>query len=314
MAKKSALGKGIASLIQTNANPEVLKKAAEKMQLGESAGNDKQTLQKPPVQEEAATEKRESDLFLIEISEIKVNDYQPRKIFKEKELEELSQSIKEHGVLQPLVVTKLEKGFELVSGERRLRASKRAGLTKVPVVLKRATARDKLIWAILENVQREDLNCIEEALGYFQLIEEFKLTQEEVAKKVGKDRSSVSNLLRILKLPREVIELVQKDQLSLGHAKVLLAVLDKSKVSALALDAVKQGWSVRELEKKIKNLGRQRTEPEGDFEQDDLMRQKLEQRTGFQFKLNTKASGAGNISIKFRDKKEFDKLYDFLMK
>ena len=132
--------------------------------------------------------------LLVDINEIHPNINQPRKTFKEKELRELADSIKENGVLQPLLVTKAEKGFELIAGERRLKASKLAGLEKVPVILKNATDKEKKIMAIIENVQRSDLNCVEQGLAYFNLIDEYKLTQEEVAKKLGNERSSVANL------------------------------------------------------------------------------------------------------------------------
>ena len=170
MAKKIALGKGIASLISDSPN-ELLK----------------QSLNSQTKKMDEKTEKKivsENETSLVDITQIHANPNQPRKIFKDKELQELSDSIKENGVIQPLIVAKADKGFELIAGERRLRASKIAGLEKVPVVIKTGTDRDKMVMAIIENVQRSDLNCVEEALAYFQLLNEYNLTQEEVAKKL----------------------------------------------------------------------------------------------------------------------------------
>jgi len=152
-----------------------------------------------------------NNILMVDISQVKGNANQPRKIFKEKDLEELSLSIKENGILQPLLVTKVEGGFEVIAGERRLRAAKKAGLERVPVIVRTATERDKMILAVIENVQRADLNCVEEAVAYYQLISDFKVTQEELAKKIGKERSTVANFLRILKLPRPVLDLLQKE-------------------------------------------------------------------------------------------------------
>jgi ParB family chromosome partitioning protein len=171
MAKKVALGKGIASLIQDSPN-EILKAS-----LKEEIKKEKQP--EPQVAEAGPA--------LIDISTIQTNPNQPRKIFKEKELNELAESIRENGVIQPLVVIKAAKGFELVAGERRLRASKIAGLDKVPAVIKKMTEREKMVVSIIENVQRSDLNCVEVALAYYQLMNEFDLTQEEVGKRLGKE-------------------------------------------------------------------------------------------------------------------------------
>ena len=162
---------------------------------------------------------------MISVTEIKPNPNQPRRIFKSSDLQELTASVKENGILQPLIVTKAQdKGFVLIAGERRLRAAKNAGIEKVPAVIRKVTDRESLIFAILENVQRSDLNCIEEALAYYQLMDDFKLTQEEAAKKLGKERSTVANFLRLLKLPKQVLELLQKEFLTFGHGKVLAGV------------------------------------------------------------------------------------------
>jgi ParB family chromosome partitioning protein len=288
--KKTVLGKGIASLIDTSEIPSEIRSFA--------------------MATEASTENGhgpKQGILMVGINLIKTNPSQPRKIFKEKELAELANSIRENGIIQPLIVSKTDKGFELIAGERRLKAARIAGLSQVPVIVKMATDRDKMVMSIIENVQRSDLNCVEEALAYYQLMDEYKLTQEDVAKKVGKERSTVANFLRILKLPRIVIDLLQKEQLSFGHAKVLAAV-EPDRVESLAAVAVKQNLSVRELERLLGRKGSEKAAvPNDEF---DYFRQKLEERTGFRFKLKGK-NGKGVISIKFRDKKEFNTIYEY---
>lgn len=292
MVKKqsSALGKGAAALF------------------GKTPSFAKET----PVKEEEL-----NGSLLVDINEIHPSKNQPRKTFKEKELRELSDSIRENGVLQPLLVTKAETGFELIAGERRLKASKLAGLEKVPVILKNATEKEKKIMAIIENVQRSDLNCVEEGLAYFNLIDEYKLTQEEVAKKLGKERSSIANLLRILKLPREVIDFLQKEILTLGHAKVLASEEDRDIIIKLANFVVAGNLSVRELEKLLKKERRAKkpvTEKDSMDDKMDSFRQNLEQKTGFHFLLNAKKSGAGQFVIKYNNEAEFNDIYDYLLK
>jgi len=299
MAKKIALGKGIASLIQETPN-QILEKTL-----------------KDEVEKEVkeATSKSDYTPYLIDISQIKTNPNQPRKIFKEQELQELSQSIKENGVIQPLVVSKAEEGFELVAGERRLRASKMAGLEQVPVIIKRGTEKEKMVMSIIENVQRSDLNCVEEALAYYHLMNEYGLKQEEVAKKLGKERSSVANYLRILKLPREVVELLQKEVLSFGHAKVLASVKEREAAIRLASVAVQDELSVRELEKlsKKKATPVKERKPVYEAEKLDQYRQKLENKTGFHFKLAAKNNGSGQVTIKFSNEAEFNDIYEYLL-
>ena len=193
MAKKIALGKGIASLLQ-DASPQSA--------MNQNYNSQYAHQEVPSVPAEKEIEIRyENTPLLVDVNSIKTNPNQPRKIFKEKDLEELAESIKENGIIQPLIVAELENGhYELVAGERRLRAAKKIGLEQVPVVVKKATEREKMIMSIIENVQRSDLNCVEEALAYYQLMNEYKLTQEDVAKKLGKERSTVANFLRVLNL------------------------------------------------------------------------------------------------------------------
>jgi len=304
MAKKVALGKGLASLIPAGA--EIANNIATEDQLGKKR--------------EVAVQEANYSPYMVNVKTIRPNPNQPRKIFKEKDLRELAVSIKENGVIQPLVVTKIEgeEGFELVAGERRLKAARSVGIEQVPVIIKKITDREKMIMAIIENVQRSDLNCIEEALGYFQLMNDYNLTQEEVAGKIGKERSTIANFLRILKLPREVVELLQKELLSFGHGKVLASIKDREQAVRMANAAITKNLTVRELEKLIKSDSRKKREENADEsfpdERLETLREKLEQKTGFHFAMKEKKNGAGEIIIKYNNEAELNDVYEFLLK
>ncbi len=307
MAKKIALGKGIASLLQ-DASPQ--------SSVNQSYSAHYDNHQAP--QEKEIEIRYENTPLLIDINSIKTNPNQPRKIFKEKDLEELGESIRENGIIQPLIVAELENGqYELVAGERRLRASKKIGLEQVPVVVKKATDREKMIMSIIENVQRSDLNCVEEALAYYQLMNEYKLTQEDVAKKLGKERSTVANFLRVLNLPRTVIDQLQKELLSFGHAKILASVKEREDAVRLANEAVANQWSVRELEAAIKAkkpLKEKESRKNPFFDEKlDQFRKTLEQKTGYHFALSSGKNGGGQISLKFSNEAEFNDIYEFLL-
>jgi ParB family chromosome partitioning protein len=268
---------------------------------------------------EPANEKQiETQPLMVDIEKIVANKAQPRKIFKEKDLQELAESIKENGVIQPILVIEKEGTFEIVAGERRFRASKLAGLSRIPVIVKRGTKKDILVMSIIENVQRSDLNCVEEGLAYFQLMNEFELTQEEVAKRIGKERSTIANFLRVLKLPKEVIISLQKEHLSFGHAKILVAINDDEIVKRLANEVVSRNLSVRELEELVKKnkIGQKKASTNNKFivEQYSQLKTKLEQKTGYHFALKSNKNGAGEISIKFSNEAEFNDIFSYLMK
>lgn len=182
------------------------------------------------------------------ITEIRPNPYQPRRYFDDARLSELSESIKQQGILQPLIVRKLEQGYELIIGERRLRAAQKAGLDRVPVIIKDVTDAESMEMALVENIQREELTPIEEALAYRQLMEELHLTQEEVASRVGKSRPVITNLLRVLSLPEEIKEEIDRGHLSIGHARPLLSLGMPEQQVAMARRIMRQGMSVRETE------------------------------------------------------------------
>ncbi len=256
--------------------------------------------------------------LLVDVEKIVTNKGQPRKIFKEKDLLELSESIKENGVIQPIVVVEKEGMFEIVAGERRYRATRLAGLNKIPVIVKRGTKKDILVMSIIENVQRSDLNCVEEALAYFQLMNEFELTQEEVAKKIGKERSTIANFLRILKLPKDVIMSLQRELLSFGHAKILVGVNDDEAVKRLANEVINNNLSVRELEELARKskTTQKKAGSEKSFitEQYTQLKNKLEQKTGYHFAVKANKNGAGEIAIKFSNEAEFNDIFSYLMK
>jgi ParB family chromosome partitioning protein len=260
----------------------------------------------------------ETQPMLVDVEKLVANKGQPRKIFKEKDLLELSESIKENGIIQPLIVIEKDGKFEIVAGERRFRASKLAGISKIPVIIKRATKKDAMVMSIIENVQRADLNCVEEALAYFQLMNEFELTQEEVAKKIGKERSTIANFLRILKLPKEVIVALQKELLSFGHAKVLCAINEDETVKRLANEVIAKGLSVRELEELAKKSKKptKKAGNENKFiaEQYTSLKNKLEHKTGYHFDMKAKKNGGGEITIKFSNEAEFNDIFAYLMK
>jgi len=204
------------------------------------------------------------DFLFCDIEKIVPNTYQPRKIFSKEALEELTESIKIHGVIQPLVVRQRDGHYELIAGERRWRAAQKAGLTQVPVVVKDISGdAPSLEMAIIENVQRENLNCVEEAIAYQQLIDEFHLSQEEIASRVGKNRATIANTLRLLKLPAAIREDLTSGKLSMGHARALLALESADDQLAVRDLILKKKFSVRDTEKKVNELLRAKNMPEG---------------------------------------------------
>ena len=190
----------------------------------------------------------------IPLSQLRANPYQPRKTFNEEGIRELAESIKEHGVIQPIIVRSVLRGYEIIAGERRFRASQQLGLATIPAVVKSFTDQQVMEIALIENVQREDLNAIEQALAYQSLIDQFQLTQEELAAKVGKSRSHIANFLRLLQLPDEIKEHVSRGTLSMGHARAIVGVKNAKMQKQLADKSIQGQWSVRELEEAIKRL------------------------------------------------------------
>jgi ParB family chromosome partitioning protein len=240
----------------------------------------------------------------ISVSSIKANQYQPRTSFDEKKLKELSESIKKHGVIQPILLRQEGKGYELIAGERRLRASKLAGLKKIPAVVAKISNLQSLEIAILENVQREDLNPLEVSKGYQRLKEEFGYTQEQVAKSVGKPRSSIANSLRLLSLPEKAQVELEKGAISEGHAKVLLGV-DPAKIENLLERILKEELSVRALESSLDNTNHNQTKKK------EKSRDELNLESALSSKLGSKVTiddtkGKGKMTIKYYSYDELD--------
>lgn len=244
--------------------------------------------------------------------------FQPRKEFAEEALRELANSIKEQGILQPLVVRARNERFEIIAGERRWRAAQLAGLTEVPIIVREADDRVVLELALIENLQRENLNPIEEALGYSQLIEAFHLTQEQVAQKVGKSRVAVTNALRLLKLAAELQPLVRDGRLSVGHAKVILGLVTAIEQKVAAASVLKDSLSVRQTEELVTRLQQPKIESTSDKPANvpkDVhvadLENKLKQRLGTKVTLRYRA-GKGSLDIRFFSDDELERILHLL--
>jgi len=254
----------------------------------------------------------------IEIDLIRPGEQQPRNTFDEAKLQELAQSIRATGIIQPLLVRRRGGLFELVAGERRWRAAQMAGLTRVPAIVREIADENLLELALIENIQRQELNAIEEANAYRRLIESLGLTQEEVAKRVGRDRTFITNYLRILKLPNEIQSLLEQEKLTFGHARALLGITDPQMQRRLAQRIHKHNWSVRETEHRIRNLNSQRptavVAPAQNLDPNIRAAEaKLRRRFGTQVRIvSGKPGGAGRIEIEFYGAEDLNRIYDLL--
>lgn len=252
----------------------------------------------------------------IDINKIEPNKEQPRKSFNEDSLIELSESIKQHGIVQPLVVTKKDDYFEIIAGERRWRAAKKAGLKEVPVVVKDYSPQEIMEIALIENIQREDLNPVEEAMAYQRLIKEYDLKQDEVAERVSKSRTAITNSLRLLKLDDRVQNMLIQESISSGHARALLAVKEGDEQYNLAMKIFDEKLSVRETEKLIKSLNKQKGEKpkkkelKNDFVYRDL-EEKLKMITGTKVVINRKTEKSGKIEIEYYNQEDLEKIIQF---
>ena len=258
------------------------------------------------------------ELREIEIDLIRPGEQQPRNTFDEAKLQELAQSIRATGIIQPLLVRRRGGLFELVAGERRWRAAQMAGLTRVPAIVREIADENLLELALIENIQRQELNAIEEANAYRRLIESLGLTQEEVAQRVGRDRTFITNYLRILKLPNEIQSLLEQEKLTFGHARALLGITDPQMQRRLAQRIHKNNWSVRETESRIRNLNSPQpaavTTPERLADPNlRAAEAKLRRRFGTQVRIvAAKAGSAGRIEIEFYSADDLTRLYDLL--
>ncbi|PLR78302.1 chromosome partitioning protein ParB [Bacillus sp. V3-13] len=252
----------------------------------------------------------------IDVKEIRPNPYQPRKIFQKEAIDELKQSILEHGILQPIIVRKTIKGYEIVVGERRFRAAKEAKLEKVPAVVRDLTEQQMMELAVLENLQREDLSPIEEAAAYQMLMQKLGLTQEELAKRLGKSRPHIANHVRLLSLPPKIQELISDGKISMGHGRALLGLRHKEKLPAVVEKTIKENLNVRQLEQLIQQLNehvsRETKKPK--VEKDIFIRDREAfLRDRFGTTVNIKQSkNKGKIEIEFFSKEDLERILELL--
>jgi len=258
-----------------------------------------------------------SDYFICPIEKIRPNRNQPRKYFAADKLEELAASIREQGIIQPLVVTRKDDFYEIVAGERRWRAAQKAGVRDVPVVIREASEDAVLELALIENIQRQDLNAIEEAQAYRSLVEHFGISHEDVARRVGKNRTSVTNSLRLLKLPAEVQQDIVEERMSMGHARTLLALESPESILTARHEIVQRQLSVREAENLVRRLKMNpHPAPHKRPQQPDLLMGALEEQLQkrFQARVAIRRVGAkgGRLEIHFSDPDELTRIIDLL--
>ena len=295
--KKKGLGKGLDSLIPDN-------KSIKSVTPDKSAEAKKEAEEKAGVQ-------------MMKINEVEPNRDQPRKNFDEDALLELSDSIKQFGVLQPLLVRKRKDYYEIIAGERRWRAAKLAGVREVPVIVKEYTDQEILEIGLIENIQRENLNPIEEAIAFKRLLEEFNLKQDEVAERVSKSRTAVTNSMRLLKLSDKVQQMIIDDMISTGHARALLAIDDPELQYTLANKIFDEKLSVRETEKLVKEIKNPKKPKEKKVMENAFIYQDLEEKMkgvfGTKVSIASKGKGKGKIEIEYYSDDELEHLFDMMM-
>ena len=296
------LGKGLDALIPSSIGNEAPKK------------NNTKAKQEKVVEEKSGAE------TMVNITKVEPNREQPRKNFDEDALEELAESIKQFGLLQPILVQDRKTYYEIIAGERRWRAAKKAGLKEVPVIIKNLTEQEIVEIALIENIQREDLNPIEEALAYKKLLTEFNLKQDEVADRVSKSRTAVTNSMRLLKLCDEVQQMIINDMISTGHARALISIEDPEQQYTIAQKIFDEKLSVREVEKLVKDLGKPAKVKKAVVSDKSLeivyqdIAEKLKQKLGTKVAISSKGNGTGKIEIEFYNHDDLDKLVDMLSK
>ena len=295
--KRNGLGKGLDSLIPNKTEKTV------------------KTEKKPEQKNEES--QNSSGEILVKINQVEPNREQPRKEFDEDSLMELADSIKQFGILQPLLVQKRKDYYEIIAGERRWRAAKIAGIKEVPIIIRDYTDQEIVEISLIENIQRENLNPIEEAMAYKRLLEEFHLKQDEVAERVSKSRTAVTNSMRLLKLSPRVQQMIVDDMISTGHARALLAIDDEEQQYQLANRIFDEKLSVRETEKLVKALKNPKKEvkkqkPEHTFVYDNIEEQ-MKNIIGTKVSVNPKANGKGKIEIEYYSEEERERIYDLIM-
>ncbi|HDD0526326.1 TPA: ParB/RepB/Spo0J family partition protein [Staphylococcus aureus] len=268
-------------------------------------------------EDQRITKTKDEQIKQIDISDIKPNPYQPRKTFDENHLNDLADSIKQYGILQPIVLRKTVQGYYIVVGERRFRASKIAGLKYVSAIIKDLTDEDMMELAVIENLQREDLNAIEEAESYQRLMTDLKITQQEVAKRLSKSRPYIANMLRLLHLPKKIADMVKDGRLTSAHGRTLLAIKDEQQMLRLAKRVVKEKWSVRYLENhfnELKNVSSKSETDKVDITKPKFIKQQerqLREQYGTKVDISIKKS-VGKISFEFDSQEDFLRIIEQL--
>lgn len=306
MAKRTGLGKGLGAIFGED--------------VVENSDAENKNVSRETSPDHTSEEKREEPgkEYMMKLSIIEPNQGQPRKDFNEESIGELADSIKKYGVLQPLLVQKQGDHYEIVAGERRWRAAKEAGLKEVPVVIKEYTKQQAMEIALIENVQREDLNPIEEAQAYQQLMQEFELTQEEIAERVSRSRTAITNCMRLLKLDKRVQDMLIQGQLSSGHARALLALESQDAQYQIGLKIIDQRLSVREVEKLVKLLGKPKKQEKPKEEEKDLsfifkdLEERMKQVMGTKVIINKKDRNKGRIEIEYYSEAELERIVELI--
>lgn len=299
--KKTGLSRGLESLIPLGAMEEMDNLDKNNDNVKNSAKNTKNNI-------------NENGETIVKISQVEPNKNQPRKNFDEDSLQELADSIKQFGIIQPLVVQKNGKFYEIIAGERRWRAARLAGLKEVPVIVKEYSAQEVMEIALIENIQREDLNPIEEAQAYKRLIEEYNLKQDEVAERVSKSRTAVTNSIRLLKLCDKVQKMLIEELISSGHARALLTIEDEEVQYNTAVKIMDEKLSVRETEKLVKSILNPKKEKTVEKIENvavyEEIENKLKEAIGTKVKLTPKANGKGKIEIQYYSNDELERLME----
>lgn len=262
------------------------------------------------VEKDIVNEASKDEIVMLNLDELMSNPYQPRKIFDDDALKELSLSIKEHGVFQPIIVRKSVKGYNIIAGERRVKASRLAGLTQIPAIIRDFTDDEMMQVALLENLQRENLSAIEEAKAYKSIIESLRLTQDELAKKLGKSRSHITNMLGLLRLPLSVQDMVLYGKISMGHARILSKLENKDEIEQLSNRVVNENLSVRDLERITSLSSFSRITP---IKKSEKSKEYKYVEDAIKEKLGTKVSISGNkIKISFATKEDLNRILEIL--
>ena len=259
---------------------------------------------------------RTGNVVEININEIQPSRYQPRLEFDEEAIKELSESIKENGLIQPITVRDVDGHYEIIAGERRWRAAKLAGLTEIPVIVKEFSEQELVEISLIENIQREDLNPVEEAMAYKRLIDEFHLKQDEIAERVGKSRTAVTNAMRLLKLSEKVQQMLIDEMITAGHARAILSIADKEKQESIAMKVFDEKLSVRETEALVKRmLEPPKTAKKSKFSSaEDAIYESLEEKMksimGTRVQIHRKKNDKGKIEIEYYSKDELERIID----